>query len=76
MGSLSAASRKMLLARGHAMEDAMEAAITGNKCERYAIYHPHGGIVRPDTAPLKALKVIYVYCSDEALQQLLHEVIV
>lgn len=76
MGALAADSRKMLLARGKEMESLMENSVAGNYCERFAIYHPHGGIVKPDNAPLKALKVIYVYCNDEALQQLLREVIV
>lgn len=71
---LSVRSSKLLLSRGDEMTRIMEQNASGVNCGRYTIRHPNGGIINPDSAPLKAMKVVYVHCTDTALQHLLREV--
>ena len=71
---LAVKSSKLLLARGEDMKTVMESRSTSATCSRYYIRHPNGGVVTPDSAPLKALKIVYVHCDDTALQHLLREV--
>lgn len=70
---LAVDSRKLLLSRGDEMTDIMDKNAS-NMGHKYMIRHPNGGIVNPDSAPLKAMKVVYVHCTDTALQHLLREV--
>ena len=73
--SVKAESAKLLLTRGSEMDQQVSEYIRGGSfAGAYFIKHPHGGIVKPDNAPVKALRIVYVQCNEIALQKLLPEV--
>lgn len=72
--SVAAASAKLLVSRGNDMAQRMDHCIGGGSLTNYCINHPNGGIVEPDNAPVKALRIVYAQCNDNALMKLLPEV--